>query len=62
MHDESPKRASGRRIVADARRRTEDPSIATDADALQQRFAELAQAQAEVDRLYRRWSELEAKS
>ena len=48
--------------LADARRRAEDPSIATDADALQQRFAELAQAQAEVDRLYRRWSELEAKS
>src|SRR5207247_17091 len=40
--------------LADARRRAEDPSIASDATALQQRFAELAQAEAEVDRLYRR--------
>jgi ATP-binding cassette subfamily F protein uup len=47
--------------VAEARRRAEDPAIATDAVILQQRFAELAAAQAEVDRLYRRWSELEAK-
>jgi ATP-binding cassette subfamily F protein uup len=48
--------------LAEVRRRAEDPAIATDATALQQRFAELAEAQAEVDRLYRRWSELEAKS
>jgi ATP-binding cassette subfamily F protein uup len=47
--------------LADARRRAEDPSIASDAAALQARFAELAAAQAEVDRLYARWSELEAK-
>ena len=47
--------------AAEARRRAEDPAIATDADALQQRFAELAEAQAEVDRLYYRWSELEEK-
>ena len=47
--------------LADARRRAEDPAIAADAAALQQRFAELTQAQAEVDRLYRRWSELEKK-
>jgi ATP-binding cassette subfamily F protein uup len=47
--------------LADARRRAEDPSVATDSDALQQRFAELAQAESEVDRLYKRWSELEAK-
>jgi ATP-binding cassette subfamily F protein uup len=47
--------------LANARQRAEDPSIATDADALQQRFAELRAAEAEVDRLYRRWSELEAK-
>jgi hypothetical protein len=33
----------------------------TDAAMLQKRFAEMAEAQAEVDRLYRRWSELEAK-
>jgi ATP-binding cassette subfamily F protein uup len=48
--------------LADARRRAEDPSIAADATALQQRFAEVAAAEAEVERLYRRWSELEAKS
>src|SRR6266850_1047720 len=47
--------------LAAARRRVEDPAIATDAVALQQRFAELAEAQAEVDRLYHRWSELEEK-
>ena len=47
--------------VGEARRRAEDPSIASDAATLQQRFAELAAAQAEVDRLYARWGELEAK-
>ncbi len=47
--------------VGEARRRAEDPSIASDAATLQQRFAELAAAQAEVDRLYARWEELEAK-
>jgi hypothetical protein len=33
-----------------------------DATTLQQRFAELREAEVEVDRLYRRWSELEEKS
>ena len=47
--------------LAEARRRAEDPSIASDATALQQRLAEVSEAEAEVDRLYRRWSELEAK-
>src|SRR5207248_976700 len=47
--------------LAAARRRAEDPAIATDAATLQERFAELAAAQAEVDRLYARWGELEAK-
>jgi len=47
--------------VGEARLAAEDPSIASDATALQQRFAELREAEAEVDRLYRRWSELEAK-
>jgi ATP-binding cassette subfamily F protein uup len=45
----------------DARRRAEDPAVAADAAALQERFAQLARAQAEVDRLYARWSELESK-
>jgi ATP-binding cassette subfamily F protein uup len=44
-----------------ARRMTEDPSIATDAVALQERFVALAAAQAAVDRLFARWSELEKK-
>jgi ABC transport system ATP-binding/permease protein len=44
-----------------ARLSAEDPAIASDAEALQQRFAELTAAQAEVDRLYARWGELEAK-
>jgi ABC transport system ATP-binding/permease protein len=47
--------------LAEARRRADDPTIAADAAALQERFAELAAAQAEVDRLYARWGELDAK-
>jgi len=38
-----------------------DPSIAADAPLLQQRFAALTAVQAEVDRLYARWAELEGK-
>ncbi len=38
-----------------------DPSIAADAVTLQQRFADVTAAQAEVDRLYARWAELEGK-
>ncbi|MGZ7079437.1 MAG: ABC-F family ATP-binding cassette domain-containing protein [Thermoanaerobaculia bacterium] len=45
-----------------ARTRAEDPSIATDAAALQERFTELAAVQEEVDRLYARWTELTEKS
>ena len=44
-----------------ARERAEDLAIAADAGALQTRYAELAAAQAEVDRLYARWAELEEK-
>ena len=44
-----------------ARTGAEDPAIAADASALQERFAELTAAQAEVDRLYARWAELEGK-
>jgi len=47
--------------LSEAKKRAEDPSIAADAGALQQRYAELDAAQAEVDRLYARWAELEAK-
>jgi ATP-binding cassette subfamily F protein uup len=45
----------------EARKRTEDPSIATNATVLQDRFQEMADAQTEVDQLYARWAELEAK-
>ncbi len=38
-----------------------DPAVATDAGALQKRSAAAAAARAEVERLYARWAELEAK-
>jgi ATP-binding cassette subfamily F protein uup len=44
-----------------SRRSAEDPSIASDAIMLQKRFADLADRQAEVDRLYARWAELDEK-
>src|SRR5436190_155581 len=47
--------------LSEAKRKAEDPLIATDAQALQQRYAELNAAQGAVDRLYARWAELEAK-
>ncbi|HEX7153673.1 MAG TPA: ABC-F family ATP-binding cassette domain-containing protein [Thermoanaerobaculia bacterium] len=47
--------------LAEAQRRAEDPSIAADSAALQKAYADLHAAQAEVDRLYARWAELEAK-
>ena len=39
-----------------ARARTQDPSIASDARALETRLGELASAQDEADRLYARWA------
>ena len=42
------------------RKAAEDPAIASDAARLHERFAALAAAQAEVERLYARWAELEA--
>ncbi|HEY0158110.1 MAG TPA: ABC-F family ATP-binding cassette domain-containing protein [Thermoanaerobaculia bacterium] len=47
--------------LEEAKRRAEDPAIAADAHALQERYAKLSAAQGEVDRLYARWAELEAK-
>ena len=47
--------------VEACRRAADDPAIASDPTALQTRYAALAAAQAEVDRLYARWAELEAK-
>jgi ATP-binding cassette subfamily F protein uup len=43
------------------RRAAEDPGVASDPVALQARYAQLAAARAEVDRLYARWAELDAK-
>jgi ATP-binding cassette subfamily F protein uup len=48
-------------VVEACRREADDPAIASDPPALQQRYAALEAAQAEVDRLYARWAALEAK-
>jgi ABC transport system ATP-binding/permease protein len=48
-------------MLATCRSQVEDPAIASDPTALQQRYAALEAAQAEVDRLYARWAELEAR-
>jgi ABC transport system ATP-binding/permease protein len=47
--------------LATAEARLADPGIATDAGELQRCSGELAAAQAEVERLYARWAELEEK-
>src|SRR5499427_7214316 len=49
------------RTVEDCQRAADDPAIASDPYALQQRYAALEAARADVDRLYARWAELEAK-
>ena len=49
------------RAVETCRRALEDPAVASDPAALQQRVAALEKAQADVDRLYARWAELDAK-
>ncbi len=57
---ESTVHAAEERVAA-ATAAAHDPAIAADAATLQQRFAEVTAAQAEVDRLYARWAELEGK-
>jgi ATP-binding cassette subfamily F protein uup len=47
--------------LTEARALAEDPTVATDAAALTARLAELDEAQRELDRLFARWAELEAK-
>jgi len=47
--------------VAACQRAADDPAIVSDPAALQHRHAALEAARAEVDRLYSRWAELEAK-
>ena len=49
------------RAVEACQRDVDDPAIASDPTALQQRYAALEAARADVDRLYARWAELEAK-
>jgi ABC transport system ATP-binding/permease protein len=49
------------RAVDACQRDAEDPAIASNPVALQQRYAALEAARAEVDRLYARWAELEAR-
>ncbi len=48
--------------LAARQRAAADPTIASDAAAVHARYTELEAAQAEVDRLYARWAELEAKA
>jgi len=47
--------------AAAARDSAEDPAIATDASRLQAALAKVEETQAELDTLYERWAELEAK-
>jgi ATP-binding cassette subfamily F protein uup len=47
--------------LAAARAGVEDPAVATDPSALQERCNELEKARQGVERLYARWAELEAK-
>jgi ABC transport system ATP-binding/permease protein len=47
--------------LAACRLAAEDPGIASDAHELQSRYAAVEAARAEVDRLYARWAELDAK-
>src|SRR3989454_4342417 len=70
LGDREPREWDGmERAILDAegaveacQREADDPTIASDPTALQQRYAALEAARAEVDRLYARWAELEAKS
>jgi ATP-binding cassette subfamily F protein uup len=47
--------------VATRQREAADPAVATDHEALRERMSALQAAEAEVERLYARWAELEAK-
>src|SRR5438067_10021537 len=49
------------RTVEDCQRALDDPAVASDPVALQARVVALEAAEAEVDRLYARWAELDAK-
>ncbi len=47
--------------VVTCRQAAEDPAVVSEAATLRARYAALDAAQAEVDRLYARWAELEAR-
>ena len=49
------------RALEACQRDVDDPAIASDPTALQERYTALEAARADVDRLYARWAELEAK-
>jgi ATP-binding cassette subfamily F protein uup len=49
------------RALEACQRGVEDPAIASNPSALQERYAALEAARADVDRLYARWAELEGK-
>ncbi|HEU5202109.1 MAG TPA: ABC-F family ATP-binding cassette domain-containing protein [Nitrospira sp.] len=51
----------GEEVVAACQAAANDPAIASSAEALQERHAALHSAQAEIERLYARWTELEDK-
>jgi ABC transport system ATP-binding/permease protein len=53
--------AKAEATVAACQTAASDPAIASAAEALRTRYAALAIAQAEVDRLYSRWAQLEEK-
>ncbi|HXH86961.1 MAG TPA: ATP-binding cassette domain-containing protein, partial [Nitrospira sp.] len=55
------KLAEAEATVATCRAAANDPAIVADAEALRTRYAALETAQAEVERLYARWEELEQK-
>ena len=52
---------SAEKTLAERQAAAADPAIASDAALLHERYAALTTAQREVDSLYARWSELEAK-
>lgn len=49
-------------LLATRQEALHDPAIVSDGVLLQQRYLELQVAQREVERLYSRWAELEAKA
>jgi len=49
------------RVLDACHRAAHDPAVAANAAVVAQRYAELQGAQEQLDRLYARWAELEAK-